>query len=75
MSSGEGIAGDIDNYMSDRSEKWSESDAAQSFEEWKGNWEESFDEVTMEEPDEVEAPEDEMTAAEALRDLEEEVGE
>lgn len=58
-----GVASDIQSYIDERSEKWSESSAASSYEEWKSSWEEELDE----------ADSYDMANGDALRDLEDEV--
>lgn len=65
------IAGAIESYMDDRSDKWREGDAAQSYEEWKSAWEEDIEEAEIDDPDTVEMPE--LSNGEELRDMEDEV--
>jgi len=47
------VAADIQSYVDDRSEKWQESDKAQEYDSWREEFEEEFDEVTLEQPDEL----------------------
>lgn len=42
----------MEEYAADRSENWPESESGQTFEEWKGQWEEEFSEV--DEPETIE---------------------
>ena len=46
------IAQQMQDYYDNRSEKWQESDKGSEYEQWKSEWEESFDQVEMEKPDE-----------------------
>ena len=48
------VIAEMDDYVSARSEKWSESDAAQTYESWKGEWE-SFDTSPLDEIEPLEA--------------------
>ena len=67
-----GIMGDIDTYVSERSEKWQESDKAGEYEEWKSEFEGiSLEDVSLDKPDELEF--DEEDHAELLEQLPEEV--
>lgn len=50
------IVNTMDEYASNRSDKWQESDAASSFEEWKGEWENA----ELDNLDELEFPEIEI---------------
>ena len=43
----EGITGQMDDFISERSERWTESDAGQSYEAWKSEWEQ-FDATSLE---------------------------
>ena len=54
----EEIASDIDNYVGERSEKWQEGEQASRYEDWKSQWEESFDECDLEEPEGLQELED-----------------
>ena len=47
------IASDIQSYMDDRSEKWLESDKAQEYESWREEFEDEIEEVTLEQPEEL----------------------
>lgn len=55
------IVSSMDDYASEKSDKWQESDTGQAFEEWKSAWEgiacEAFDDVSIEE---VEMPDTDM---------------
>lgn len=50
------IVQEMDDYMSERSEKWLDGDAGQNYESWKGEWEnvsfESVSELEVNQPDE-----------------------
>jgi tetratricopeptide (TPR) repeat protein len=68
-----GITGDIDVYVSERSEKWQEGEKAEAYESWKGDYESadsSLEEVSIEQPDQIEA--DIEDHAQILYDLPEE---
>jgi uncharacterized coiled-coil DUF342 family protein len=49
------IVGAIEEYVDERSERWQESDAASSYEDWKQQWEgveiESVEEIAADEPE------------------------
>ena len=47
------IASDIQSYMDDRSEKWLESDKAYEYESWREEFEDEIEEVTLEQPEEL----------------------
>ena len=47
------IASDIQSYMDDRSEKWLESDKASEYESWREEFEDEIEEVTLEQPEEL----------------------
>lgn len=64
-----GIRDDIENYIGERSESWQESDAANAYDDWKNNWDEEIDELALDEPDEIEVPE-EAYDGQFLRDKE-----
>lgn len=68
----EDIASEIESYIDERSDKWREGDAAGSYETWRDQWQEEFEEISLDAPDEI-AMELEASAADLLRDLEEEV--
>ena len=53
-----GICDDIENYTSERAESWQESNAATSYDEWKSMWDEEIDELQIDEPDDIEVPEE-----------------
>lgn len=57
------VAESMQEYADERSEKWQESDAASSFAEWQGQWEEQLEDLELFAPDEIDSPEDEATAA------------
>lgn len=43
----------MDDYASDKSDKWSESESGENFASWKSQWEElELDDLEVEEPDE-----------------------
>lgn len=50
------LVGKMDDYISERSEKWTEGDAGQNYETWKGEWE-GIDFSEIDEFDEIETPE------------------
>ena len=51
------ITEEMDQYESDRSEKWPESDAGQMYSDWHSQWEQaSFEEIEIDEPAELEVP-------------------
>lgn len=53
----EQIAGDIQNFYDDKSEKWQEGDRGQAVEDMRSEWESvDLDEPTIEPPSEVEKP-------------------
>jgi hypothetical protein len=52
------IVGEMDTYIGERSEKWTESDAGQNYESWKSDWE-SYDTTALDTIDEIESPETE----------------
>ena len=54
----EEIASNIDEYVGERSEKWQEGEQASRYEDWKSQWEESFDECDLEEPEALSEVED-----------------
>jgi hypothetical protein len=58
----EDIGSEIEAYMDERSEKWAESDAAQSYASWRDAWS-GFTVDELEDFDELAAP-DEVTADE-----------
>jgi hypothetical protein len=67
----EGVASEMDDYMSDRSDRWQESDAGSAYSAWKEEWENAdFSPLDMEDLPTVEEPE--LTAAETLEQLPEE---
>jgi hypothetical protein len=68
------IAGAIDSYIDERSDKWREGDAASSYDEWRDAWQEELDEAELPfDFDDLREGELELTAPDKLRDLEEEV--
>lgn len=51
----DGIVGDMESYVGERSEKWSESDAASEYQDWKGEFENlELEDVEIELPEELE---------------------
>lgn len=52
----EEIQSAIDDFVSEKSEKWQEGDAAAQYESWKDSFE-PFDAIDIDEPDELEVPE------------------
>lgn len=68
------IVSEMENYEGERSEKWSESDAASEFQDWKGEFEnlEPIDDIEIELPEELELVEEE--AADAVDQLPESAG-
>lgn len=53
------IVSQIDNYISDRSERWQETDAASNYEDWKQSWE-NLDLDNVDEPDELDLDDAQM---------------
>lgn len=66
------IAAEIESYVDERSERWQASDAASSYEEWKRLYDEAFDEVSLDEPDDIELPDD-IADGDTLREISDEV--
>ena len=58
----EEIVTDIEGYVGERSDKWHESDQAARYEEWKGQWEEVFDECYIEGPLSLDDVEDDLSS-------------
>ena len=56
-----------DDYMSDKSEKWTEGEKGEAYSAWKDEWGIEFEELEIEASEELEAPE--MEHAQLLRDL------
>jgi hypothetical protein len=56
----------MEEYAGDRSEKWQEGDAGQSYEEWKSEWE-NLDATELDKVEHIEVPE--FNHAEALEAL------
>lgn len=66
------ILSQMDDYMSERSEKWLESDTGQAYQEWKDSWESlSIEQFNIEQPEGIDLPE--IEGPEALRDAEPEL--
>ena len=65
------VAGQIQEYIDGKSEKWQEGEAAQRYEAWKSPFDEQIDAVELEKPDNLES--DVEDAAEALEQLPEEL--
>lgn len=57
------------DYFNDKSENWQEGDAGSAYSEWKDAWEESFDALEIEPPQELEAIDDDMNHSDRLSDL------
>jgi hypothetical protein len=75
------IVSDIDEYMSGKSEKWQDGDAAQAYSEWKAAFEEDLEQEDMEQPEQIEIEQpDELSLnsdedpADKLEQLPEELG-
>jgi hypothetical protein len=67
-----GITGDIDTYMSERSDKWQESDKAGAYESWKSDIESAeLEDVSIDQPDQLD-PDELEDHAQILYDLPEE---
>ena len=65
----EEIVSEMDGYESERSDKWQESDAASSFQDWKSEWEGiSIDDFEPDFPDAMEVPENPQEVFDALPD-------
>lgn len=63
------VASQIDEYMSERSEKWQEGDRAQAYTDWKSAFEDaSIEEMSVEEPDQIEIEEPQELSVEDLED-------
>ena len=58
----EEVVVDIEGYVSERSDKWHESDQAVRYEEWKAQWEEVFDECDIDEPPPLDDVEDDLSS-------------
>jgi hypothetical protein len=66
------VISQIDDYMSERSEKWLEGERGQAYGEWKDSWDNlSFEEIPIEQPDDLDLFTE--NSADALRDIEIEV--
>lgn len=66
------IVSQMDDYLSERSEKWLEGDAAQAYQEWKDSWESlSIETFDIAQPEGIDLPE--IEGPEALRDTESEL--
>lgn len=62
----DGIVEEMENYVSERSEKWQEGEAAQTYEEWVSQWRD-IDLEMLDIPEEPGEPE--MNHADVLSDL------
>lgn len=63
------IVSEMDSYEGERSDKWQESDAASSFQEWKGEWENiELEDFEPEFPDAMEVPDNPQEALDCLPD-------
>jgi hypothetical protein len=68
----EEVVSSMEDYASDRSDRWRESDAGQEFDSWRGEWENvNVDSVELDAPEPLEAPDGTADDYEALQ---EEVG-
>ena len=68
-----GIASEVDSYISDRSDKWQESDKGSAVSSWKDEFEGDCEEAELEEPETLGL--DIECAADALEALPEDCGE
>ena len=50
------LATAMGEYHADRSEKWQESEAGETYDGWIGAWEESIESVVIDPPEEIEMP-------------------
>lgn len=65
----EQLVSDMENYEGERSDKWQESDAASSFQDWKSEWENiQLDDFEVDFPEPLEAPENPQEALDSLPD-------
>lgn len=65
----EEIVSEMENYEGERSDKWQESDAASSFQDWKGEWEGvSFDECDLDFAEPLDVPENPQEMIDNLPD-------
>jgi uncharacterized protein YukE len=62
---------DAQSYYDERTEKWQEGDAGQTYQEWIGQFENELEEVNLEEPEDIDVPE---SPAEQLDQIAEEPG-
>lgn len=67
----EEINGEQEDYFADRSEKWQEGDAGQSYSAWKESWSVPLELVEIEFPESLESPE--VAAVDQLENLADEV--
>lgn len=66
------IVSQMDDYLSERSEKWLEGNTGQAYQEWKDSWESlSIETFDIEQPEGIDLPE--IEGPEALRDTESEL--
>ena len=63
----DGVASDITDYISERSERWQEGEKGELYRAWEDAWHGDIDEVEIDLPDEIEEPE--LDAAQSLKDL------
>src|SRR5262249_9050748 len=56
------IAAEMDEYLTERSEKWQESERGQAYQAWRDEYEEEMDAIELDEPPDIELEEpDEVT--------------
>jgi hypothetical protein len=66
----DGVVADMEEYMGDRSDRWRESEASQTYEEWKSAWEYAeLDDVDMPDFEVDDLPGQESDHADALENL------
>lgn len=64
----EEIAGEIESYIDERSDAWREGEKGDAYNEWLSSWQESFEEVDIDEPRAIDEPETDTKSL--LADLE-----
>lgn len=66
------VSSSIEDYMNERSEKWQESEKAEAYQSWKDDWEQSFQEMSLEKPEapSIEYVEFEISDEDVLADFE-----
>ncbi len=64
------IVSQMDEYMSDRSEKWQESAAGQNYEAWKSEWENAqIEPIEIEMPEEIARPDIDLSPLSDLSEV------